>query len=304
MSAMTPVQLDAHIPNLQGSPVQPGASSSREDNGRVLPGGRDDKKDTGHKKDAVQLSSEARSLNGKELSDADKQKVEKLEKRDQHVRNHEQQHKAQAGAYGGSIQYDYEVGPDGRTYAVGGEVNVDTSREATPEETIAKAQKLKRSADAPSDPSSADRSVASKAQRMEAEARRELNDEKRQDAGLDSPHQPDPNGAITAPQSTGDSSNSGDAADAAVDAPKPAGDVPDMIETGRTPQESIDKAKKIKRAALFSGEGSSSAQRAAAYAQRMEIEARNELLTEKRQQFKTENSVSTPAGTSKINLKA
>src|SRR5690606_18635988 len=82
---------------------------------------------------------------------------------------------ASLGAYrSGSASFTYESGPDGARYAVDGEVSVDTSPEETPEETIAKAQVIRRAALAPAEPSAADRSVAAQATQMEAQARAEL----------------------------------------------------------------------------------------------------------------------------------
>jgi hypothetical protein len=77
--------------------------------------------------------------------------------------------------------YQHQRGPDGKSYAVGGEVKIDTSREKDPQDTITKMQQVKRAALAPSQPSGQDKSVAAQASQIEAEARIELlkeNDEK------------------------------------------------------------------------------------------------------------------------------
>ncbi len=109
------------------------------------------------------------------LSEAEQAELAKLKERDAEVRTHEQAHIAAAGGLArGGAQYDYQTGPDGTQYAVGGHVQVDTSPGSTPEETIAKAQQIKRAALAPANPSGQDRAVAAKAMRMESEARREL----------------------------------------------------------------------------------------------------------------------------------
>jgi len=111
-----------------------------------------------------------------ELSQEDKAELEKLRARDQEVRAHEAAHKAAAGSHArGSAQFTFDEGPDGRRYAVGGEVNIDTSKiSGDPEATIRKAQTIRRAANAPVQPSSQDHSVASQATQMENEARREL----------------------------------------------------------------------------------------------------------------------------------
>ena len=111
-----------------------------------------------------------------ELSEEEQAEVEKLKDRDRDVRAHEQAHVAAAGPYSrGGPKYEYERGPDSRRYAVGGAVSIDTSAvEGDPEATIQKAQVVKRAALAPAEPSSQDRQVAAEASRMEAEARREI----------------------------------------------------------------------------------------------------------------------------------
>ena len=107
--------------------------------------------------------------------DQEKQrKIDELKERDTHVKAHEQAHLAALGAYSkGGPSFEYETGPDGHQYAVGGEVPVDLSEGKTPAETISKAQTIERAALAPSDPSGADRQVAAEASRMEAKARSE-----------------------------------------------------------------------------------------------------------------------------------
>lgn len=110
-----------------------------------------------------------------QLSKEEKKQVEELTSRDREVRTHEEAHRAAAGAlFRGGPHYDYQTGPDGRRYAVGGRVQIDTSPGKTPEETIKKAQQVQRSALAPAEPSSTDRSVAAKAAKMEADARAEM----------------------------------------------------------------------------------------------------------------------------------
>lgn len=114
-----------------------------------------------------------------QLTDAEKRQVEKLRQRDNEVRTHEMAHVAAAGPlHRSGPHYTYTTGPDGKRYATGGHVNIDTSRGKTPEETIRKAQQVRRAALAPAEPSSTDRAVATEAARMEAEAQRELAQER------------------------------------------------------------------------------------------------------------------------------
>ncbi len=118
--------------------------------------------------------------NKKELSEDEKKEVEKMKKRDSEVKTHEMAHKMAAGSYGGGIVYEYETGPDGKKYASGGHVDIDMSKEKTPDATIRKAQVIKRAANAPSEPSSEDKQVAADAQKMEEEARQEKLEEQKE----------------------------------------------------------------------------------------------------------------------------
>lgn len=111
---------------------------------------------------------------GQNLDSAEKREVEELKRRDAQVRRHEMAHKMAGGTITGQIVYEYEQGPDGKRYATGGHISIDTSEESTPEATLRKAAAIRRAALAPADPSPADRRVAQKAQAMAAEARQEI----------------------------------------------------------------------------------------------------------------------------------
>lgn len=114
------------------------------------------------------------SANG--LTDAEQEQVDELKSRDREVKTHEQAHMAAGGSYvKGGASYDYQTGPDGRQYAVGGSVNIDTSPVPDdPEATIAKAQVVIKAALAPAEPSGQDQKVASQARQMMSDARKEL----------------------------------------------------------------------------------------------------------------------------------
>lgn len=105
---------------------------------------------------------------------AEQQQLNELKQRDAEVRAHEQAHASLGGQYANSPQYEYETGPDGRRYAVGGEVTIDISEASTPEETIRKAQQVKAAALAPAEPSAQDLRVATEATQMALEARTEI----------------------------------------------------------------------------------------------------------------------------------
>lgn len=104
----------------------------------------------------------------------DRDQIQALAARDREVRAHEQAHVAVGGRYAGAPKYQFERGPDGVQYAVGGEVPISTGKEATPQETLLKAQIVRRAALAPAEPSAQDYKVAAQATRLEAQARQEL----------------------------------------------------------------------------------------------------------------------------------
>ena len=123
------------------------------------------------------------------LSEEEKREVENLKQQDQEIKAHERAHMAAgAGVVRGGASYKYEHGPDGKMYAVSGEVKIDTSKENDPDATIRKMQKVKKAALAPAQPSAQDRSVAAKAAQIEAEARIELQEQKAKEVEENSPH--------------------------------------------------------------------------------------------------------------------
>ena len=125
-----------------------------------------------------------------QLTEEEQQQVEKLKQRDAEVRRHEQAHKTAAGGLAtGGPTYQYETGPDGHRYAVGGEVNIDVSPEDDPQKTIQKMQQVRRAALAPAQPSSQDRQVAARAAAEEQKARAELAKDQRDPEASDEPGQ-------------------------------------------------------------------------------------------------------------------
>ena len=129
-------------------------------------------------------ATEDASENPQELTEEQQDQVKELKDRDREVRAHEQAHLAAAGGYArGGPSYEFQRGPDGRRYAVGGHVDIDTSPIANdPEATIRKAQVIRHAANAPAEPSGQDRSVAAQASRMESKARQELNEQRREES--------------------------------------------------------------------------------------------------------------------------
>ena len=117
----------------------------------------------------VQLSSEAIAM------------VRKLQSIDSHVRAHEMAHLvAASGLATSGPSFQYQRGPDGQNYAVGGEVGIDTSAGRTPQETLRRADVIAAAALAPSDPSGQDYAVAAKARQMAIEAQVAIQQEQAQ----------------------------------------------------------------------------------------------------------------------------
>ncbi|MFV1873388.1 MAG: putative metalloprotease CJM1_0395 family protein [Oleiphilus sp.] len=120
-----------------------------------------------------------KGADGVELTDEELEVVEELKARDSEVRAHEQAHKTAGGQYTGAISYSYQSGPDGKRYAVGGEVPIDVSPiPGDPQATIVKMNIVRSAATAPAQPSAQDQLVAAQASRQMAEAQAELVQEK------------------------------------------------------------------------------------------------------------------------------
>jgi len=101
--------------------------------------------------------------------------INELKARDQEVRTHEAAHAAVGGSIAGSPSYSYEQGPDGKKYAVAGEVMIDVAPvNGDPQATITKMQKVYSAALAPANPSAQDRKVASVATQQILSAQSEL----------------------------------------------------------------------------------------------------------------------------------
>lgn len=110
------------------------------------------------------------------LEPQEQAQLNELQQRDTEVRAHEQAHLSAAGGIATTAaSFTYTKGPDGKRYATGGEVSIDTSPiSGDPTATAAKADKIKRAALAPANPSAQDRSVASSAITMKSQAQADL----------------------------------------------------------------------------------------------------------------------------------
>jgi hypothetical protein len=106
---------------------------------------------------------------------AEQAMIAELKQRDAEVKIHEQAHASVGGQLAGSPSYTFQTGPDGKKYAIGGEVQIDVSVVPDdPQATIAKMQQVKAAALAPAQPSGADRQIAAEASRNISEAQAEL----------------------------------------------------------------------------------------------------------------------------------
>lgn len=132
--------------------------------------------------DTSRIHSQAAANSTQDLGKLSKEalnQIAKLKARDAVVRQHEAAHLAAAGGMATSgASFTYQKGPDGVSYAIGGEVGIDMSPGRTPEETIARANRIRAAALAPADPSGQDLAVAAKAQQMELQAQSELAQQK------------------------------------------------------------------------------------------------------------------------------
>ena len=113
-----------------------------------------------------------------ELSMEEQRMVTELQAADTNVRAHEAAHMAAGGGLTSPASYTYERGPDNKMYAVAGEVGISTGEGNTPQESLNKAQTIRRAALAPADPSPQYLKVAAQAASMEMSARAQIMQEK------------------------------------------------------------------------------------------------------------------------------
>ncbi|MDD5676347.1 MAG: putative metalloprotease CJM1_0395 family protein [Chitinivibrionales bacterium] len=173
----------SNSPNLSGKasgPGETGSSSAKKPDFTVL-GGKDPSKTETSEKSAKKGSK------SNELSPEQQKEVDKLKARDAEVHAHEMAHAAVGGQYAGSPSYSYQSGPDGKRYAVGGEVSIDSSAiKDDPQATARKMEVVQRAALAPANPSGQDMAVAAAAAQKEASANLEIAQQQNQNPGGDS----------------------------------------------------------------------------------------------------------------------
>ena len=114
----------------------------------------------------------------RELTLEQRRQVSELKQIDRAVRDHEQAHIAAGhGVITSGPNYSFTYGPDGKQYAIGGEVGIDTSPESEPEANIGKGQRVQSAALAPAEPSPQDYRVASVGAQLEERGHVELSDQ-------------------------------------------------------------------------------------------------------------------------------
>lgn len=184
--------------------VAPVSQNSNQTNTAVPPTGNADRSDTDAQGNNTETptrgqygSSDSEKDSEKDasqqkLSKEEQQEIKELSSRDREVRAHEAAHLAAAGPYArGGASYDYQRGPDGKSYAVGGEVSIDTSEVAgDPQASLRKAEAIRAAATAPADPSSQDRKIAVAAAQMAARARVQILEQRQREQGYPDDYTP------------------------------------------------------------------------------------------------------------------
>ena len=154
-------QLDATLP-VSGSPTNAAAPAGKTDSKSTIKAG------------PAELTAEQRRA------------VAELQEIDRNVRAHEQAHiQAGRGVITSGPNYTYTYGPDGKQYAVGGEVGIDTSPERKPEANIDKGVRIQAAALAPRDPSPQDYRVATVGGRLETQGRSDLAQQRAEERSLE-----------------------------------------------------------------------------------------------------------------------
>jgi len=107
------------------------------------------------RKDYIEESTKVNNVDEKSFERV----LEKFKQADAGIRSHEQIH-ASIGQTTSPISYNYQEGPDGKLYAVGGSVRLDTSIPNDPKAAAFKLDMLQKAASGPIDSSGADNTIA------------------------------------------------------------------------------------------------------------------------------------------------
>lgn len=163
----------AQAPAGEQSPV---AASQAAQQGQT----EDDSSQSQNQQSQNQSQNLAERRNEERIQQQQLETIRDLARRDREVRSHEQAHQTIGGQYAGAMKLDYTTGPDGRRYAVSGEVPIDLSPvPGNPEATRDKAQQVRQAALAPAEPSNQDRAVAAQATLVALQAQVELRQQER-----------------------------------------------------------------------------------------------------------------------------
>ncbi len=134
----------------------------------------ENKKERFTKEQEEKNAQESKNSSPAELSSDEERLVKDLTSRDAEVKAHEAAHQGAGGGLTGAASYTYQQGPDGKMYAIGGEVSISTPSGSTPEEKLKNARTLAAAAVAAGSPSPQDFSVAASARSMETQALQEI----------------------------------------------------------------------------------------------------------------------------------
>ena len=155
--------------------------AARDTIGDTVDSGRKSAKDTQGAGDSKAAASEEKKAREAELSPEELRRIAELKRIDAEVRAHEQAHiNVGRELITSGPNYEYTYGPDGKRYAVSGEVGIDTSPEQEPQANIDKGQRIQDTALAPVDPSPQDYQVAATGKQLEDQGRRDLRTEQRE----------------------------------------------------------------------------------------------------------------------------
>lgn len=179
--ARTPAQVNEQVDFANLRKQAEHAASSISEKGNQQQGEQSSQHNSEHKQKEKNANAGADASESDKDNDSSKQAlvdekiIRQLEQRDKEVTAHELAHATTGGSATGSPSYTFEVGPDGKKYAVGGEVAVDLSSVAgDPQATIMKMQKVHAAALAPANPSTQDARVAASAAQKILAAQSEL----------------------------------------------------------------------------------------------------------------------------------
>lgn len=110
-----------------------------------------------------------------QLDEREKKLIHELRRRDSETKQHEQAHIAAGGSLIVSgPSYKFITGPDGRNYAIGGQVSLDITPEHDPHDTLKKAEQIERTAMAPMKPSPQDFRVVNQAKQLQLIAEQQI----------------------------------------------------------------------------------------------------------------------------------